>query len=235
MIKSIENIIDQYTKDLDECSSPFLTKVTLNRISNDLIPIRQQLNHFKTHKSYTSLNSKYNALVYQVDKTKFNNDKAVEDIKKSRRKSSVIQHVEEVDDISKGVESPSTNIRSQKNDLNELRKRLLQDSNSQLTNDYHENIQQDLMKDLSNLASDLKDGAITLSMKILDDNNLLTKTQENLIKNDNLMNVVGGNLNNYVMNKLGGKISFWFLIKASLGLTLAFVVMLILINFLPRL
>lgn len=220
----------------DNAQALFLTDLTVNKISNDLVPIRRQLNQVSNHKAYALINSKYNNLVYEVDKIRFKNNKSIEDIKKLKVKSSVTnEESSDVIEMDSGTGSYSTNIRSHKDDLNELRKRLLQDSNSQLTNDYHETIQQDLMKDLSNLASDLKDGAVGLSRKILADNNLLSKTQENLIKNDNLMNIVGGNLNNYVMNKLGGKISFWFLLKASLGLVFAFMVMLMLISFLPRL
>lgn len=102
-------------------------------------------------------------------------------------------------------------------------------------NEYHESIQEDIMSELTGLASSLRDSAISFSAKLLEDNKALDKTSDAMYKNETMMRQVGNNLNNYVSNKTGGKISFWFLLKTTLAVYALFFAMVIIVKIFPKL
>ena len=135
--------------------------------------------------------------------------------------------------------------------LNELRHRLLSSSSfsnnskgqsetlagedASKLNTYHESIQEDILNELSQLTSSLKTSAMTLSSKILgDDLNILNETNENMVRNSNLFKVIDRNLNDYLENKTGNRISLMFLIKCVVGVVIAFIVMMFFIAIVPR-
>ncbi|EGV61988.1 hypothetical protein PSN45_000700 [Yamadazyma tenuis] len=237
MIRSMEHIVDEYLLEVSSTpNNPVLVKLMLDKISNDLIPIKLNLNKYKSNKLYDTINDKLIELIHNLDTLKHKNTKKLAQMK---RQSIAATHPSQVviDDHSdpRSNLSPSTySTGVRNNDVNELRKRLLENNRSSLTNDYHETLQQDLIHDLSDMVSDMKDGAIRLSKKIMDDNVLLSRTQDNMMKNDSLMNTVGSNLTSYVLNKSGGKISFWFLIKTMAAVVVLFLIMSIIINILPK-
>lgn len=255
MIKSLERLIDQYQADItdfqDANSAPqesqlWFQHLTTQKISNDLILIRLRLSSYKNHRQYDSVNTKLNQLQYTVDSTRHrvHKDRRLLQAQKAVH-SNTAENInydsngEIVEDVKlQDTTTTGANPTYASEDITSLRKRLLSTSSivpQQQINTYHENLQQDLINDLSSLAGDLKLGAYNLSMKILEDNYLLSKTSDNLMKNNNLMDLVGGNLNNYVMNKSGGKILFWFLLK-TLGFILTlFLVMIIIIKIFPKL
>ncbi|CAK7897202.1 hypothetical protein CAAN1_27S00760 [[Candida] anglica] len=132
---------------------------------------------------------------------------------------------------------PNTTSPLADDNLSSLRKRLLSTSNNHLldkSNDYHDSIQEDILTELTGFAQTLKDSALRLSSKIVDDATVLEKTNENLLKNSDLMGIIDKNLNNYVLNKTGGKISFWFLIKVLLAVFALFFVMVLVIKIFPK-
>ncbi|CAH6720117.1 hypothetical protein CLIB1444_03S04764 [[Candida] jaroonii] len=221
-ITGIENLIDQYTSNLNESKDPIITGYEIKKIKHDIIDIKLQLNHFKSNKKYTSINEKLSGLQFIIDQKSH-------ELKKTIKEPTPEVTQEKVE----SVPIPET-----KDDYNELRQRLLSSSTvlerTNNSNDYHENLQEDILQDLSNLASDLKNGAIQLSYKLVEDEKLMSKTQENLHSNENFMSIVGTNLNSYVMNKSGGKISFWFLVKTMLSIFVAFLMMIIIIKILPK-
>lgn len=230
MIRSIDSLTSTYLRDIENApQDPVLAQLLIDKVQHDLIPIRQNLNNQKSSKQFELVEDKLNDLTYKLDILKYHNKKRLQEITPIREEP--VQVSEDESNVKTGTYS--TGVKT--SDINELRKRLFDNHESTLSNDHHENIQQDLIQDLSDLASDLKNGALNLSMKILDDNNLLSRTQENMMKNDSLMNVVGKNLNSYVLNKTGGKISFWFLIKTVIGILITFFIMVLIINFLPKL
>lgn len=122
--------------------------------------------------------------------------------------------------------------------ITDLRKRLLSGGTStSLDNDsaYHEDLQSDLLSDLSDLTSTLKSGAINLSQKILgDDLNILNETNENILRNTSLFKVIDKNLSSYINNKSGNKIGIFWLIKVVVLLIVLFLFMVLLIKIIPR-
>lgn len=219
-ITGIENLIDQYTTNLHQSKDPVITKFEIKKIKHDIIDLKIQLNHFKSNKKYSSINEKLSSLQLIVDQ------------KSHKLKKSIKEVTPEVTVQVETTPVPDT----KESDYNELRQRLLSSSTvlERSNNDYHENLQEEILLDLSNLASDLKNGAIQLSYKLIEDEKLMSKTQENLHSNENFMSIVGTNLNSYVMNKSGGKISFWFLVKTMLLIFVAFLMMIIIIKILPK-
>lgn len=91
------------------------------------------------------------------------------------------------------------------------------------------------MSELTGLASSLRESAISFSAKLADDNKALDKTSDAMYKNETMMRQVGNNLNNYVTNKTGGKISFWFLLKLTLVVYAVFFGMVIIVKIFPKL
>ncbi|CAK9439996.1 uncharacterized protein LODBEIA_P40960 [Lodderomyces beijingensis] len=143
--------------------------------------------------------------------------------------------------------SSSTTITGDEN-LLELKQRLLsnstkhqdtahqhQDDDPEKLNAYHESLQEDILHELSQLTSSLKQSAITLSSKILsDDLHILNETNENMIKNSNLFKVIDRNLNHYLENKTGNRISLWFLLKLIVVVVAVFIVMVLFVGVVPR-
>jgi SNARE protein 1 len=118
-----------------------------------------------------------------------------------------------------------------------LRRRLLADSGHSVldkSNDYHESIQEDILQELTGFALSLKDSALKLSSKIVEDTTVLERTNEMLLKNSNLMGQIDKNLNSYVLNKTGGKIGFWFLLKVLAAVFVTFFLMVALIKIFPK-
>ncbi|OVF10913.1 putative SNAP receptor [Clavispora lusitaniae] len=142
------------------------------------------------------------------------------------------------------TEQPPPAAENLTDDYASLRKRLLADGTStsldksttgtEDMNQYHENFQEELYSDLTDLASALKTSALSLSSKILDDSKLLNTTNENMLKSSSLMHTVGANLNGYLSEKSNGKISLFFLIKTMVFIFLLTAIMIILIKILPK-
>lgn len=101
-------------------------------------------------------------------------------------------------------------------------------------NNYHESFQEEILKDLSGLASALKNSTMSLSNRINDDAKIVDETGEKMMKTLSLMQTVGTNLNGYLNEKTGGKISLWFLAKTMVFIFVIFITSMILINFLPK-
>lgn len=253
MIKSLDRLTDQYTADIEALDVSGATEadlivpdLTTQRISKDLLVIKLQLQQFTAHKQFKSLDSKVNHLQYVIDSTRYSIGKRRGYIKAQKPDTGAGASAgggagasgESATEATGTGTGTSTTGAMVHEDITSLRKRLLSTSSivpQQQVNAYHDNLQNDLINDLSTLAGDLKLGAYNLSMKILDDNNLLTKTGDDLMKNNSLMDVVGDNLNSYVMNKSGGKILFWFLLKTLGAILTLFLAMIIIVKIFPKL
>lgn len=222
----MENLIHKYDEDLSFINnSPELSLMKLNRIQNDLIDLKANLIHYRSNNKHTGVNNQLNSLQFKLDKLKYENSIIPKEDPSDDDKDS--SYIENMDHSSTDEE---TNITS-------LRKRLLNNDSLYLKeeqlNTYHENFQSELINDLTNLAQDLKSGAYNLSKKIFDDSTVLDRAGENFETNSTLLNNVSLNLNNYVTNKSGGKISLWFLLKVIVGMSLTFLLMVLLIKILP--
>ncbi|KAI5963108.1 uncharacterized protein KGF55_002900 [Candida pseudojiufengensis] len=231
--------------------SPYLLKLNIQIIQQSLENQLKILNsNYKRNKNYKQLKHKIESLlidlidekIYILNKLiklyNFQNSPIIEekidreDEKQSQNESSVLKNRKTL----KTTETESKN-------LEELRKRLLSsntksssiEQDATTSNEYHESIQTDIINELTSLTSHLKTSALTLSSKILgDDLNIINETNENLIKNSQYFKIIENNLNNYLGNKSGNKISLWFLIKLSVFLVVVFIVMILFIGIIPR-
>lgn len=207
--------------------SPLLNDLALKRIAGDLPLLLATLNANKNSKTYKPTHASVLSLASRVDELLFANSRLVV----------LPPPAEPVP-----TQLPAPEAVPQRDNYASLRKRLLADGASSSLddapadkiNEYHETFQQDLMGDLSELASALKESASSLSSKIVDDSKLVATTGENLMKSLTLMQTVGSNLNGYLSAKSGGKITVFFLIK-----TMAFIFALafctiVIIKILPR-
>lgn len=222
----MENLIHKYDEDLSFINnSPELSLMKLNRIQNDLIDLKANLIHYRSNNKYTGVNNQLNNLQFKLDRLKYKNSIIPKEDTSDDNKDN--SYIEKIDPSSADEE---TNITS-------LRKRLLNNDSLYLKeeqlNTYHENFQSELINDLSNLAQDLKSGAYNLSKKIFDDSTVLDRASENFETNSTLLNNVSLNLNSYITNKSGGKISLWFLLKVIVGMSVTFLLMVLLIKILP--
>lgn len=247
--KIIQSIVDRYADEVNQLNipdlldpsidsiqtSPFTNKLVLNKIANDLTILLGDISKYKSNKNYAKLHTEINALIIKTNEKSFVNEA---NLRNFIAVNSPIesQKVEQVDESQLVPE-----LEEDEENLSQLRSRLLSsNSYSNLNkpidnqNSYHESFQEELLSDLTDLASTLKSSALSFSSKILDDSNILSKTSENLHLNNNLMNLVGDNLNNYVSNKTGGKIGFWFILKVMVSVFLLFIVMILLIKVLPK-
>lgn len=239
--KGVVAITSRYQKDVDALSSsqndtlnPMLELLTLTKIQADLPLLLSALNKHKNSKVFKDAQTQLVDLSNQVDELFFSTVKRADQF--SERYATKI-----VDSFDQSVES-TPQPSAQGEDLASLRKRLLQDgtttsldnASTDQMNDYHETFQEDLLSDLGELATALKASAATLSSKILDDSRLVSTAGENMEKNLNIMQTVGINLNGYLNEKTGGKISLFFLIKTMVFIFVVTFFMIILIKILPK-
>lgn len=248
--KSIERVLKVYDRDLnnlripsileysaDQASyistSPHINTCKLTHIKNDVIQIRKQV-----HKNDTALLAIADRLMCDIDEKSFVNSRLVS--------AYDAQYSDPTPSTSPSVlPAPEEGEASKDDELTSLRQRLLSggkqtqllDSNepSPHLNNYHESVQENILSELMGLTSSLKNSAMTLSSKIInDDLHILNETNENIIKNSSLFKVIDTNLNHYLANKSGGKISLWFLLKAAVGVVFAFLFMIIMVKIVPQ-
>ncbi|KAM9912868.1 hypothetical protein OXX69_002161 [Metschnikowia pulcherrima] len=242
-------IVTQYEKEISECSmtqqsgsvqtNPFLEKLTLQRIQQDLPRLLRAVNEHRSSKLYQSLKTKIQDLSDHLDECLYEVDSATSEFLKRYEKETI----QASDSDALTTSEPEIND-TQRENYASLRKRLLADgktslldaenSSSEKMNDYHETIQEDLLGELGTLASALKSSARSLSAKIVDDANLVSETGENMMKNSTLMQSVGTNLNAYLSEKTGGKITIFFMIKTMAFVFVLFFIMVVLTKILPK-
>lgn len=237
--KKVVAITSRYEKDINDLAfsqgslNPMLELLTLTKIQKDLPLLLSALNNHKNSKIYKDAQTKLLDLSNQLDELFYSTVRRADEF--SNRYATYETEPEVVEDV---TPPPA----SKDEDLASLRKRLLQDgastsldnASTDQMNEYHETFQENLLSDLGELASALKTSASTLSSKILDDSKLVSTAGENLEKNLNLMLTVGTNLNGYLNEKTGGKISLFFLIKTMVFVFVLTFFMIVIIKVLPR-
>lgn len=253
--KDVQLIIGQYLHEIRQlnlpdlasipssapATSPYLSQLKLDRFKADLPTLKSALDKHKASKYYGETTASLNALVGILDENIYVNRRLIDLFNASLQEPdipvvSALDGPPPADDSENAEDDPES--------LSSLRKRLLagnkysssldEKASSEKHNQYHESIQEDILNDLSSLASTLKTSAMQLGSRILDDTKVLNETSDNLIKNEGSLRTVGANLNSYVLNKSGGKIGFWFLLKTSVGLVLAFLLIVLLTRVLPK-
>lgn len=226
--------VELFKKELD--SNPVILLLALTRINADIPLLLHNLNHHKNNVIYQT--------TFELLLTLHTNVNELICLKKKQAREFLKQYEPTSVDEQAPAEPLSPQPQSTLDDYDSLRERLLSDgtstlldkspANSEKVNQYHENFQEELYSDLTDLASALKSSALSLSSKITDDSKLVTSTNEKMEKNLTLMGTVGKNLNGYLSEKTGGKISLWFLIKTMAGVFTLAILMLILIKVLPK-
>ncbi|GEQ72241.1 hypothetical protein JCM33374_g5928 [Metschnikowia sp. JCM 33374] len=223
--------------------STILTQYENEKIQHDIPRLLRTANAHKSSKMYASLHTRLQKLSDSVDEGFY--------IYEQAHKGYLERYVEEKTPSSESGNETSheTPVNGSDDISNEnyasLRKRLLadgaatsldQDKNatSEQMNNYHETFQEDLLSDLSELASSLKTSARNLSAKIIDDGTLVSETSENMMRSSTLMQSVGTNLNTYLGSKTGGKITIFFMIKTMAFVFVLFFVMVVLTKILPK-
>lgn len=242
---AVSTILSQHKQDVGSLESrlsaananPYLIQLDLRKIWHGLPQLLSALESHKSSKLYKPVHSELLSLSNSVDELLFKARKALDDEFARQRSVSETTQLES--------EQQMEELKTEdKEELSSLRKRLLADGTStsldnkdvstDQNNDYHESFQEDIMKDLTGLASALKSSALSLSSKIVEDTKLLSSTNENMLKSLSLMQSVGSNLNGYLNNKTGGKISLFFIIKTMVFVFLLFFFMIVIIKILPR-
>lgn len=214
-------------------TSPLITKLKLSKINDELKNLRlaYKNDQDKCRQEITPLQS-------ILDEKTFVNNQIMQIWIESYSPKEQTQNVNvTADDVEDDLNEIADDSVADQENLSSLRKRLLTSNPHSMldkTNDYHDSIQEDILLELTGFATSLKDSALRLSSKIVEDATIVEKTNENLLKNSDLMGLIDKNLNNYVLNKTGGKISFWFLIKVLAGVFVIFFFMVALIKIFPK-
>lgn len=235
--KTIVHVIARYRQEIAELGSdprPAAAHVLLLRIKADLPRLLFCLNLHKSSKLRPLAEKDIVDISNQIDRL-IN----ISAIKQARAVAQLRPDPTEQDASSTYELTENTDIE----DYATLRKRLLADgtltslddakSTDQL-NQYHETFQDDILSDMTGLATALKNSAMTLSGKILDDAKLVEKTGESMEKSLSLMLTVSTNLNGYLTEKTGGKITVFFLIKMMGAIFLITFFMILIIKILPK-
>lgn len=226
--------------------SPYIAQYKLQLLKTSLLQQLSSIDQFKNNKLYREVKLRIEKLLVDViDEKLYVVDQLIEwfNIENTPRSESTTEDTnnESIDNAAALSTEPEDE------NLTELRNRLLSNSKSKLDlestsvsdvdklNTYHESIQDDILNELSQLTSTLKTSAMSLSSKILgDDLSILDETHENIIRNSNLFKVIDRNLNSYLENKTGGRISLWFLLKCLVGVIGVFLLMIIFVTVVPR-
>lgn len=199
-------------------NSPYIYQYKLQSIKLDCL-------NLKKNKLEHDYDTKLNNLLNDIDEKSFIIEKLIGKYHKN------LETHQEIPEIVEKIEL------NDDSDLVNLRKRLLSGGTSTSLDDssYHDNLQSDLLQDLSSLTTTLKSGALNLSQKILgEDLNILNQTNDNILKNSSLFKSIDKNLSNYLENKTGNKIGMIWLIKVTAALVITFLFMVLLIKIIPR-
>ncbi|KAI5956890.1 hypothetical protein KGF54_000508 [Candida jiufengensis] len=256
-IQTITNIIKNYEQEINDLNlpnlitissnqttkaSPYIPKLKLQLIQSSLLQQLSSLQNHQRNKNYKSLKSKIESLLIDlIDEKLYITNKLIDIYNSQNSPSSSIEITTTNPQPEQILKQRNSSI-AETDNLTELRKRLLSTPSKKLTttttesqNDYHESIQEDIINELSQLTSTLKQSALNLSTKILGaDLQVINETNENLIKNSTFLKSIENNLKNYLGNKSGNKISIWFLIKMSVVIVVVFIVMVLFIGIVPR-
>lgn len=259
--KDLELLIERYQEDLlnlplpnifsslEACdqshSNLFPSQLTINRIKLELPYILSQFTKYQKKREYSRVKEKLHLLERTLDEKSFVSKRIIEEriaTHQKERRGSLYAH-----DISS--DKGSMNLEQTADDnIALLRKRLISGGTRTLldeanedrldkverTNTFHESIQEDILSEITGIASNLKETAMRFSSKILEDTKVLNDTSDSLMRNETLMKSVGNNLNDYLINKTGGKITFWFLAKSLAISLMIFLMMVLLIKIFPE-
>ncbi|KAK6466088.1 hypothetical protein DFJ63DRAFT_311165 [Scheffersomyces coipomensis] len=241
-------------------TSPYLFKFKLHQLSNhinNLFVLFKQIDINHTNKAqYQELSKQFNYLINDwLDERLFIVDKLISEFELSNSPTPITTPSTSQEEAIKSTNTATSNISSttsvatgskasEGEDLNSLRQRLLSNKSTKLDesgttsshNDYHESLQSDIINELSQLTSSLRNSAYTLSSKLLnEDMTTLNESQENLLKNMSFFKVVSQNLNNYLGNKDNSSISIWFLLKVTVAIVVSFLFIILIIKIIPSL
>lgn len=243
-VKSVSTITKQYECEIHDLlherardPNPFLEKLTLQRMRLDMPRLLNALSTHKADRAYQATRSLVLSLSNQIEDLLYDNQGSIQLF--ARRHQEAPEQVPEPLDPAC---DPSQQTVENDDDYASLRKRLLADGDAtsfdadkkELMNDYHESFQEDIISDLTALASTLKTSAQTLSTKIVDDSKLVSESGETMMKSLSLMQSVGLNLNSYLSEKSGGKISIFFMIKTMAFVFILFFCMIVVTKILPK-
>lgn len=215
--------------------SPYVFKLELTTIRSDLLKL---INSTKTPTPQLL------KLLNILEEKEYVVNKQWQRVQEESKQDEVSGDDTSTDDVISDIKDDTdTNPLADTNEtLLSLRQRLLSKDKSILddpkstvrTNDYHESIQQDMFNELLDLALVLKSTTLNFSNALMgEDKDMISATSNQLSANADTMDRVGSNLNNYVSNKLGSKISLFWMIKIALVLFVVFVFILIIAKLLP--
>ncbi|ODV81906.1 uncharacterized protein CANTADRAFT_87865 [Suhomyces tanzawaensis NRRL Y-17324] len=222
-------------------SSPYVDQFKLRQIKTELNRIRHKVaTEHANDRTHTDTLKQVDTLLSSVDEKEF--------VLCKLTAAYTAQYQQELqrDTEPEAIDNTNEAEPVAEDDLTSLRQRLLSGgqhtqhldeslNNTDSLNEYHESVQENILNDLTELTSTLKNSAIALSSKILnDDFQILNETNENIIKNSSMFKLIDRNLNSYLENKSGGKISLFFLIKVTAALIVTFLVMIIFVKIIPK-
>lgn len=238
---NLPDVLSASSAEVTISQTPYVSHLELLAIANELPTIRKNLQKYTKHRKYGELMEVASHVQDAVDEYLFVNENMID--KYDAINDATPTATEEI--IQNEENEPTAHTEESEDNLTMLRQRLLAGGthtslddagpNINKANDYHELIQEDIMNELTGLASSLRASALSFSSKLLEDHKGLDKTSDAMYKNETLMRQVGGNLNNYVTNKTGGKISLWFLLKVTVGVYLLFFAMVLIVKIFPKL
>lgn len=219
--------------------SPVLTKTRLDAIRSDVAVLQHQASLLPLSPRVAELRKQIEWVLCELlDQKSYVVDRMIRDYQRQQRAMLQAKPVDDNADKPRG--SVSSMAVATDEDLLLLRKRLLVGGESTKLddndlNDYHDNVQHDLINELSDLTLSLRLGAVALSQKILgDDLTILNETNENLLKNLSMLRKIDNNLNKYLENKTGGKVGWIYMIKIAVIVGVVLVVALLMIALVPR-
>lgn len=219
--------------------SPVLMKTRLDAIRSDVTVLQGQAERLPLSPRVAELRKQIEWVLCELlDQKSYVVDRMIRDQQRHQQAMLAATQGDSHDDKPRG--SVSSMAVATDEDLLLLRKRLLVGGESTKLddnelNDYHDNVQHDLINELSDLTLTLRLGAVALSQKILgDDLTILNETNENLLKNLSTLRRIDNNLNKYLESKTGGKVGWIYMIKIAIIVAVVLVAALLMIALVPR-
>lgn len=122
--------------------------------------------------------------------------------------------------------------------IESLKSRLLSTTHNQLDqvqtteiqNNYHESLQQEIIESLPTMVSSLKEQASQFQEMIMHDANILKEATQNFEASQNKFDGVNNLLSKYHKE---GKLSYWFYIRVTAMIVVCFMILLIIIRLIP--
>lgn len=236
--RNIVGSLDQLSSDIGNDDEVLALYSILERHSTDIEVIRQYIYNMPRYENFNvelhNTDRKIQSLIYQLeDKISSLHEENVmqnKALEASQRRDSQGSNSNILPKSTSDFEAGETIETLKSRLLSSTYNQLDQVQTTEIQNNYHESLQQELIETLPSMVSSLKEQASQFQEMLMNDANILKEATENFEASQNKFDNVNNLLSKYHKE---GKLSYWFYIRVTAMIVVVFLILLIIIRLIP--